>query len=67
MIFYYMTYDLSRSTNLPLPSNSQTFEGDLTYFQTGLGACGETNSDSDNIVSVTYHIRRSWQLELERR
>jgi expansin (peptidoglycan-binding protein) len=56
MIFYYMTYDLSRSTNLPLPSNSQTFEGDLTYFQTGLGACGETNSDSDNIVSVSHII-----------
>lgn len=42
------------SSNLPLPSNSQTFTGDLTYYAPGLGACGETSSDSDNIVAVSH-------------
>ncbi|KAM0708593.1 hypothetical protein Q7P35_005245 [Cladosporium inversicolor] len=46
----------SKPSNLPLPSNSQTFDGELTYFQTGLGACGETNTDSDMIVSVSHII-----------
>jgi hypothetical protein len=52
----YVTNTATRSTNLPLPSNSQTFDGELTYFQTGLGACGETSSDSDSIVSVSHII-----------
>ncbi|KAK5107761.1 hypothetical protein LTR62_000685 [Meristemomyces frigidus] len=41
---------------LPLPSNSETFTGDLTYYGTGLGACGETSGDSDDIVSVSHII-----------
>ncbi|KZF25633.1 hypothetical protein L228DRAFT_203469, partial [Xylona heveae TC161] len=27
--------------------------GDLTYYTPGLGACGETNSDSDSIVALS--------------
>ena len=47
---------ISKSANLPLPSNSETFSGDLTYYQTGLGACGVTSSSSDDIVSVSHII-----------
>ena len=45
-----------RSRNLPLTSNAETFTGDLTYYQTGLGACGLTSSDSDDIVSVSHFV-----------
>ena len=47
---------ISKSANLPLPSNSETFTGDLTYYQTGLGACGVTSTSSDDIVSVSHII-----------
>lgn len=30
--------------------------GDLTYYGTGLGACGVTPSDSDNIVSISHYV-----------
>ncbi|KAK0284888.1 hypothetical protein LTR35_000223 [Friedmanniomyces endolithicus] len=42
--------------DLPLPSNAQTFTGDLTYYGTGLGACGETSGDSDDIVSISHIV-----------
>lgn len=51
-----MTNPGARSSNLPLPSNSQTFDGELTYYQVGLGACGETSSNSDNVVSVSHIV-----------
>lgn len=44
----------SSSEDLPLPSSSETFTGELTYYQPGLGACGETSTDSDFIVSLSY-------------
>jgi hypothetical protein len=28
------------------------FDGDLTYYQPGLGSCGETSSDSDRVVAL---------------
>ncbi|TGJ82238.1 hypothetical protein E0Z10_g6514 [Xylaria hypoxylon] len=40
-------------TNSTIPSRSQTFTGDITYYQPGLGACGETNSDSENVVAMS--------------
>ena len=39
---------------LPLPSDSQFFVGDLTYYGPGLGACGATSGDGDSIVSVSH-------------
>jgi len=51
---YHLANNVHRSSNLPLPSNSQIFDGELTYFQTGLGACGETSKDSDSIVAVSH-------------
>lgn len=44
------------SANLPLPTNADTFEGDLTYFQTGLGACGWTTGQEDLIVSISHTV-----------
>lgn len=46
--------DMFRSQNLPLPSNSGRFTGELTYFDTGLGACGETTTNADLIVSMSH-------------
>lgn len=43
---------LSHHQNLPL--GSQTYTGDLTYYGTGLGACGITSSDTDHIVSISH-------------
>jgi len=45
-----------RNRNLPLPSNTETHTGDLTYYGTGLGACGVTSGDNDDIVSVSHII-----------
>ena len=42
--------------NLPLPSNRQQFKGDLTYYATGLGSCGITSSDNDDIVAVSHLV-----------
>ncbi|KAI5199592.1 hypothetical protein E4T39_06166 [Aureobasidium subglaciale] len=42
--------------NLPLPTNSEQHEGDLTYYGTGLGSCGITSSDSDSIVAVSHYV-----------
>lgn len=36
------------------------FEGDATYFDTGLGACGITNNASDFIVAVSQAMFDSW-------
>ncbi|GAB7352038.1 hypothetical protein MBLNU459_g2550t1 [Dothideomycetes sp. NU459] len=46
----------SSSHNLPLPTNSEEHVGDLTYYGTGLGSCGITSSDSDDIVAVSHII-----------
>ena len=37
-----------------LPLGSQAYSGDLTYYGTGLGACGITASDSDLVVSISH-------------
>ena len=39
-----------------LPLGSATYTGDLTYYGPGLGACGVTSSDNDDIVSVSHII-----------
>ncbi|GJC87596.1 papain inhibitor [Colletotrichum liriopes] len=42
--------------DLPLPTNQEVHTGDLTYYDVGLGACGQTHGDSDMIVSVSHYI-----------
>lgn len=46
----------SRNKTLPLPSNTDTHTGELTYYTPGLGACGETNQAGDHIVAVSHLI-----------
>lgn len=46
----------SGKQNLPLPDNQDVHSGDLTYYDVGLGACGETNGDDDMIVSVSHFL-----------
>jgi len=47
----------SRVSNLPLPSNhGGPFNGDLTYYDPGLGACGYTNHGSDAICAVSHFV-----------
>jgi len=44
------------SQNLPLPTNTQKHIGDLTYYEAGLGACGEVDGQQDNIVSISHIV-----------
>ncbi|KAK5163260.1 uncharacterized protein LTR77_010846 [Saxophila tyrrhenica] len=46
----------SGGQNLPLPSNTEDFVGDLTYYEAGLGACGEVSDQDDNIVSISHYV-----------
>jgi hypothetical protein len=41
---------------LPLPSDSQIFTGDLTYYSPGLGACGVVSTDNDSIVAISHFL-----------
>ena len=45
------------SQNLPLPSaHGGPYEGDLTYYDPGLGACGVTSANGDKIVAVSHFL-----------
>lgn len=55
----YETNDLNRgsASNLPLPtSHGGPYVGDLTYYNPGLGACGITSTDSDDICAVSHLV-----------
>jgi len=46
-----------KAQNLPLPSsNGGPYEGDLTYYAPGLGACGIVSADGDKIVAVSHLV-----------
>ncbi|KAI0407705.1 RlpA-like double-psi beta-barrel-protein domain-containing protein-containing protein [Xylaria palmicola] len=38
--------------NNSVAGRSEIFSGDMTYYEPGLGACGETNSDSELVVAL---------------
>ncbi|KAH8729089.1 RlpA-like double-psi beta-barrel-protein domain-containing protein-containing protein [Phaeosphaeriaceae sp. PMI808] len=40
--------------NLPLPNGAETYTGDLTYYNPGLGACGIDSTDNDAVVAVSH-------------
>ncbi|KAH8600944.1 RlpA-like double-psi beta-barrel-protein domain-containing protein-containing protein [Bisporella sp. PMI_857] len=48
----------SSAKNLPLPSNTATFTGDITYYSPGpgYGACGFENGDQDAICAVSHIV-----------
>jgi len=49
------TSSASSSTSTGECSNSSPCAGDLTYYTTGLGACGETNDGlTENVVALSY-------------
>ena len=39
---------------MSLPLGSQAYTGDLTYYGTGLSACGVDAHDNDDIVSISH-------------
>jgi len=43
----------------PIPGTGP-FSGDMTWFATGLGACGITNTDTDMICAVSHVLFDSW-------
>lgn len=47
---------LPRNQNLPLLTNSDINQGGLTYVAPGLGACGKTSTDGDDICAVSHLI-----------
>lgn len=47
----------NKSQNLPLPSdNGGPYQGELTYYAPGLGACGIESRDGDDIVSLSHTL-----------
>lgn len=46
----------SGSQDLPLPGGAQTYTGDLTYYAVGLGACGITSQENQNVVAVSHTL-----------
>lgn len=44
----------SKPRNLPLPAGAETYTGDLTYYEPGLGACGITSTAEEDIVSISH-------------
>ncbi|PSS25032.1 hypothetical protein M430DRAFT_15779 [Amorphotheca resinae ATCC 22711] len=53
-----LTRKSSKAQDLPLPSNTGIFTGDLTYYSPGpgYGACGYENTSSDSICAVSHII-----------
>ncbi|KAJ5938115.1 hypothetical protein N7454_004457 [Penicillium verhagenii] len=52
-----LTVGKNKKSNLPLPtSNGGPYSGDLTYYDPGLGACGDTNTESEMICAVSHII-----------
>jgi hypothetical protein len=44
-----------RARFLPLPNGAETYKGDLTYYDPGLGACGIDSGDNDAVVAVSHY------------
>jgi hypothetical protein len=45
--------ELRSSAPLPLPSNTATFTGDLTYYTPALGACGVDSKETELVCAVS--------------
>ncbi|KAF2847093.1 hypothetical protein T440DRAFT_457325 [Plenodomus tracheiphilus IPT5] len=45
----------SKTQNLPLPGGAETYTGDLTYYDPGLGACGIDSGDSEPVVAISHY------------
>lgn len=40
-------------------ASAASYSGDMTYYNPGLGACGETNTDSDAVAAVSSAVYNS--------
>ncbi|CAL5870524.1 uncharacterized protein PFLUO_LOCUS4763 [Penicillium psychrofluorescens] len=50
-----LTVGKNHNNNLPLPTaNGGPYDGDLTYYNPGLGACGITSTDTEMICAVSH-------------
>jgi hypothetical protein len=38
------------------PASGKSYTGEMTYFTPGMGACGETSSETDSMVAVSMHL-----------
>ena len=56
-----LTFPRAGSQNLPLPTNAERYTGDLTYYGVGLGACGISSNDNQNVVAVSHILWDSLQ------
>ncbi|KAL6711039.1 hypothetical protein ACN47E_006914 [Coniothyrium glycines] len=45
----------TKTQNLPLPNGAETYTGELTYYDPGLGACGIDSADNDPVVAVSHY------------
>ncbi|KAI6380612.1 hypothetical protein MCOR25_001549 [Pyricularia grisea] len=41
---------------MPLPEDGKTYQGELTYYNPGLGACGEDDNDDSMVVAVGHEL-----------
>ncbi|TLS23367.1 uncharacterized protein PpBr36_06195 [Pyricularia pennisetigena] len=41
---------------MPLPEDGETYQGELTYYNPGLGACGKDHDDADMVVAVAREL-----------
>ncbi|TLD33510.1 hypothetical protein PspLS_00715 [Pyricularia sp. CBS 133598] len=41
---------------MPLPEDGKTYVGELTYYNPGLGACGQDHGDGDMVVAVAHEL-----------
>ncbi|KAK7610517.1 RlpA-like double-psi beta-barrel-protein domain-containing protein-containing protein [Phyllosticta paracitricarpa] len=46
----------NEAENLPLPTNTQTWSGELTFYNPSMGSCGIPSSDNDKVVAVSLKI-----------
>jgi len=54
--------DRHREQNLPFPTSGEgPWEGDLTFYEPGMGACGWVSKNSEMIVSVSHTLWDSMQ------
>lgn len=55
--------DRNRGQNLPFPSSDKgPWEGDITYYEPGIGACGKVSKSNEMIVAVSHKL---WDAQQE--
>jgi len=50
---FLLSFNIDSYYSTPIP-RSATFSGDGTFYEVGLGACGQTNSDSQLVCALSF-------------